>query len=205
MTARTPSGPGAPENPSRPRARGFGRGFQPAAGLLQERIRKAGEKRGFAVARLLTHWDEIVGADTARTCRPVRIGYARGGMGATLTLLVPGAQAPCVQMQLEAIRAQVNAVYGYNAVARIHLTQTAPQGFAEAQATFDPAPASPSSADPRAPGPGPRLAQGTTIDPGVDRAARACADGVGDEGLRAALENLARNVLNRNSRTARTP
>ena len=50
------------------------RGFEPAAGLVQDRIRKAGESRGFAVSRLLTHWAEIVGADTAACTRPVKMG-----------------------------------------------------------------------------------------------------------------------------------
>ena len=41
------------------------RGFESAAGLLKQRIRAAGETRGFAVSRLLTHWEEIVGPETA--------------------------------------------------------------------------------------------------------------------------------------------
>ncbi len=64
------------------------RGFEPASGFLREPVRHAGESRGFAVARLLTHWPEVVGEDLARMTRPVRIGYSRDGLGATLTLLV---------------------------------------------------------------------------------------------------------------------
>ena len=44
--------------PSEPKRRG--RGFEPASGLLKDRIRAAGESRGFAVSRLLTHWAEVV-------------------------------------------------------------------------------------------------------------------------------------------------
>ena len=36
------------------------RGFERTSKLLGSRIRKAGESRGFAVTRLITHWDEII-------------------------------------------------------------------------------------------------------------------------------------------------
>ena len=158
------------------------RGFEPAAGLLQDRIRKAGETRGFAVSRLLTHWAEIVGAETATCTRPVKMGYGREGMGATLTLLTSGPMAPLIEMQKEMIRARVNACYGYNAVSRVMIVQTAASGFAEGQTPFDTAP-------PNAATPAP--------DPAVISAARDHSAGVADDGLRQALEHLARNVLSR--------
>ncbi len=156
------------------------RGFERTSALLAERIRVAGEARGFAVARLLTHWAEIVGEDTAQHARPVEVKYGRQGFGATLTLLTTGAMAPMLEMQKEKIREKVNACYGYSAISRIRLTQTAPTGFAEGQAQFTPAP------KPR-PAPSPEVLQ----------EARVLADGVGDEGLRAALEALGKNVLSR--------
>lgn len=156
------------------------RGFEPAFGFVKEPIRHAGESRGFAVARLLTHWEEVVGAELARKTRPVKIGYGREGLGATLTLLTTGAEAPMIEMQKDRIREKVNAVYGYNAIARIHLTQTAATGFAEGQATF-------SEAGRAAPSPRPEVVQ----------AARQTAAPIRDEGLRQALETLALNVLNR--------
>ena len=55
------------------------RGFEPASGLLKDRIRVVGEKRGFAVTRLLTQWADIVGEDLARITRPVKVGYGREG------------------------------------------------------------------------------------------------------------------------------
>lgn len=158
------------------------RGFEPAAGLLAARLRAAGEKRGFTVARLLTHWDEVVGADIARAARPMKVGYGREGMGATLTLLVQGARAPEIEMQKDRIRERVNACYGYNAISRIVLTQTAPSGFAEAQAAFAGAPAPAARREP---------------DPAVAVRATETAAGVADDGLRSALETLARNVLSR--------
>ena len=43
-------------------------------------------------------------------------------------------------MQKVQLRERVNAVYGYNAIARIRITQTAAAGFSEGQADFDIAP-----------------------------------------------------------------
>ncbi|TMV57313.1 DUF721 domain-containing protein, partial [Thioclava sp. BHET1] len=50
------------------------RGFEQTSGLLKERIRAAGETRGFAVTRLLTHWAEIVGPEIAPLAVPVKVG-----------------------------------------------------------------------------------------------------------------------------------
>lgn len=156
------------------------RGFEAASGLLKERIRTAGEARGFAVTRLLTAWAEIVGADTAAITRPVKVGYAKGGMGATLTLLTTSANGPMVQMQLPAIKEKVNACYGYAAISRITITQTAPSGFAEGQAEF--------IAGPK---------QTPTPDPAIKAQAHQAAEGVHDNALREALENLTQNFLSR--------
>jgi hypothetical protein len=167
--------PPPPPNPEHRR-----RGFEPAFGLMQDSLRKAGEARGFAVARLLTNWAEVAGDDMARKTRPVKIGYGRGGMGATLTLLVKATEAPMVQMALPLLKERVNAVYGYNAISHIHLTQTAAAGFAEGQAEFSPAP----KAKPRP-------------DPETQARAEAAAGGIADPDLRCALEQLAQNILTR--------
>jgi hypothetical protein len=172
-----------PSPPSTPARKA--RGFQAASSLLGAQIRKVGEARGFAVSRLLTHWAEIAGPEIAACARPVKIGYAKGGFGATLTLLTTGAAAPMVQMQLPRLREKVNACYGYNAISRIAITQTAPIGFAEGQASFTPAPKAP----PKAP------------DPQVVSTARAVTGDVADDCLRAALERLATNVLSKHERT----
>jgi hypothetical protein len=169
-----------PQDPSRPKRRA--RGFAQAGGLVQARIRKAGEARGFAVSRLLTHWTEVVGADIARLCRPVRINYGKGGIGATLTVVARGAAGPILQAQLPDIRARVNACYGYNAVARIRITQTAAEGFAEPQAGWSGQPAIPGAPNPE-----------------HSAAANELAEGVTDPDLRAALAGLGARVLSRNT------
>lgn len=162
-------------------------GFKRTSALLQSSVRRASESRGFAQSRLLTHWAEIAGAGIATVARPVEVSYARQGMGATLTLLTTGAQAPMLEMQKEGLREKVNAVYGYNAIARIRITQTAPTGFAEGQVDFEPR----KPAQPAAP---PAPAAETV------RAAADLTAPVADEGLRTALDSLARNVLSRSRR-----
>ena len=130
------SGPSGKAPGAAPRARGFER----ASSLLQGRIREASEGRGHMGAKLLAHWAEIVGPEIASRARPVKVGYSGKGLGATLTLLTTGPDAPVLEMQRERIREKVNAVYGYGAIARVRVTQTAPEGFAEGQAVFHPAP-----------------------------------------------------------------
>ncbi len=166
------------------RRRSSTRGFKRTATLLNDRIRQAGESRGFAVSRLLTHWAEIVGQDIASIAQPVNVGYAKGGFGATLTVLTTGPQAPMLEMQKEQLRDKVNAVYGYNAINRVRITQTAPTGFAEGQASFD---HKPKQAKP-------------VISPEIAAEADNVSRAVEDEDLRAALERLGRNVLSRQKR-----
>jgi len=156
------------------------RGFVQTGGLLNGRFEAAGNKRGFAEMRLLTHWDEIVGPMLAGLARPVKITHPRDGFGATLTVMANGARAPEVQMMLPDLKQKINAVYGYNAIARIRLTQNASHGFAEPATSFQHAPKPALS-------PQKRAELQDTIAP------------VSDEGLRAALERLGQNVLNRQS------
>ena len=155
------------------------KGFARTGKLLQKSIRSVGETRGFAQTRLLTHWAEIVGASIAGIATPVNVSYGKGGMGATLIVLTTGAQAPMLEMQKEQIRAKVNAVYGYNAISRVKITQTAPTGFAKGRAVFD------RPVAPRKPEPSPE----------IKAAAAQSAGGVKSDDLRNALERLAQNVL----------
>jgi hypothetical protein len=108
-------------------------------------------------------------------------------MGATLSILTTGAHAPMIEMQKEAIRTKVNAVYGYNAIARVRITQTAPIGFSEGQVEFQAKPKS-----------------NPTLSPAVQQQAHETARTVTDQNLRRALEELGRNVLTK-KQTKNTP
>jgi len=155
------------------------RGFMQTGGILGNQIRKVSETRGFSETRLLTHWSEIAGESVARIAQPVKVNYSRQGIGATLTLLCTGANAPMLQMQLPQIIKRVNGCYGYNAISRIHLTQTAPTGFAEPQAAFS------------------AKSVKRIIPPQEkEKLAKTVAD-VGDTGLRQALAALGENILSK--------
>ena len=167
-----------------PQRRTSTKGFKRTDALLSGQIRRASESRGFAQSRLLTQWTEVVGEEVAAISQPVEVSYGRSGVGATLTLLTTGANAPMLEMQKEQLRAKVNAVYGYNAIARVRVTQTAVTGFAEGQAQF--------GAKPKA------AAQ--SRDPVLREKAAAAAGPVADDGLRAALAQLGENVLNKSKR-----
>ncbi|NKX45619.1 DUF721 domain-containing protein [Roseicyclus persicicus] len=168
-----PAIPRQPEPPARRK-----RGFEAASALLARELKAPAEKRGFGEAKLLTHWPEIVGAEIAAIARPVKITWGRG-FGGTLVLLTTGGHAPVLEMQKDRIAERVNASYGYRAVAHVHITQTAPTGFAEGQVAFRPAALTPR--------PEPDPARLARVLEGVE--------GVEDEGLKQALTRLARNVL----------
>jgi hypothetical protein len=173
MTRQKPAKNRKPTPPKR-----MARGFVQTGGILHQRIRKATEKRGFVETRLLTHWAEFVGEDTAAVARPVKVGYGRQGFGATLTILCNGANAPMVQAELPKIKDRVNACYGYAAISHIRITQTAASGFAEAQADFKPATKQPP--DPQ------KSAEMNTYVASVE-----------SEPLREALAALGQNILSR--------
>ena len=168
-----------------PRPKSTTRGFSRAATLMQTSIRHASEERGFAVTRLLTHWTEVVGEATAQIATPVNVSYGKGGMGATLTLLTTGAQAPMLEMQKEQIREKVNACYGYRAISRVRITQTAPTGFADGRVAFPPAPKAKK-----------------TPSEAVQSTAKSLSDGIESDALRTALATLGANVIHKqNSQT----
>lgn len=165
------------------------KGFKRTATLLTGQIRRASESRGFAQSRLLTDWAEVAGPDIATIARPVEVSYGRGGMGATLTLLTTGAQAPMLEMQREQLREKVNAVYGYNAIARVRITQTAATGFADGQVAFEH----------RSDSSGPKVP-----DPAMKEQANGVVAPVEDDSLRAALEKLGAHILTKEKQGTQT-
>ncbi|MEM9580581.1 MAG: DciA family protein [Pseudomonadota bacterium] len=158
------------------------KGFARTSSLLTQRIRKASESRGFAQSRILTHWEEVAGPEMAAVTRPVDVSYGRQGFGATLTILTTGAHAPMIEMQKEQLRARVNAIYGYNAISRVRITQTSPVGFSEGRVDFEHRKTDQGKPEPSAK---------------VQAAAEKVASKIDNDDLRNALERLAQNVLSR--------
>ena len=161
------------------------KGFKQAASLIAKRVKEASETRGFAQVRLLTNWEEVAGKDTAKIAQPVKVSYKNRGLGATLTLICNGANAPFVEMEKEQIRIRVNSVYGYNAITEIKITQIAATGFSEAQAIFA---GLPTPQDP------PHLPEASHA---TREAAQKLVASVNDAEFSRALEALAKNVLSK--------
>ena len=160
------------------------KGFKQASSLLTSRIHDASETRGFSQSRILTHWEEIAGKETASIAQPINVSYSKHGFGATLTVLCMGVNAPMLEMEKEKIRIKVNTVYGYNAITRIKITQTAAHGFSEAQTVFAQKP------EPHDNNPAPKVIE----------EARRLVGSIKDPKFAQALEDLARNVLSKTDR-----
>ena len=129
----------APTPPPKRRSKGF----RSVAQLTPDALKQAGAKRGFAEARLLTHWPEIAGEALSGICRPIKVSYASrsASLGATLILAADGARGPEIEAQKPRIIERVNSYYGYRAVSRISIDQSRSpsqmQGFAEPAAVFE--------------------------------------------------------------------
>ena len=165
------------------------KGFKQAASLIAKRVKEASETRGFAQVRLLTHWEEVAGKDTAKIAQPVKVNFNKKGLGATLTLICNGANAPFVEMEKEQIRIRVNSVYGYNAITEIKITQTAATGFSEAQTIFEGVP------KPKDP---PHLPEASHAS---REATHELVASIQNAEFSHALEALAKNVLNKHKKT----
>lgn len=139
---RDPAKPGRKSKPA-PQPKRRRAGFRAAAQLTPEALKQVGAKRGFAEAKLLTHWTEIAGEALAGICRPIKVSYASrtASLGATLVLAADGARGPEIDAQKTRIIERVNSYYGYRAVSRISIDQTRSparmQGFAEPAAAFE--------------------------------------------------------------------
>jgi hypothetical protein len=154
-----------------------GRGFARAGGLISPQMRTAAARRGFLEAKLRALWGEIAGMEIAAVSEPQKLATARGPAGGLLRLSVDGAHAPQLQMMLPQLVERINAALGPGTVGRIQLVQGG------GPRTRTPPPASPARA------PAPETADIAEVEPTLSS--------IGDDGLRRALETLARNVVSR--------
>ena len=152
-----------------------GRGFARAGGLISPQMRTAAARRGFLEAKLRALWDEIAGAEFAGVSMPQKLTTARGPAGGLLRLSVDGAHAPQLQMMLPQLVERINAALGPGTVGRIQLVQGG-GGATPATTVATRAPA-------------PETADIAGVEPTLSS--------IGDDGLRRALETLARNVVTR--------
>jgi hypothetical protein len=85
-------------------------------------------RQGFASTELVTRWPDIVGAEIAEHCEPIRMQWPRSGSAeapdpATLVLRVEGPAAIEIQHLSGVIMERVNRFFGWRAVGRLALRQ----------------------------------------------------------------------------------
>lgn len=155
-------------------------GFQRASGASRGMVEALAGKKGFAEADVLLRWPEIVGEAHRKICQPqaVRFSGARS-VGATLVVETTSARATEVDHLAPVLIERVNQFYGYRAIGRLKVVQTAitTSGFAEEQAAFD----------------GPDTDPTPTKD--ALRTAAELTRGIESEGLRKALTRMGAHVL----------
>src|SRR4051794_20725557 len=90
---------------------------------LPDVTRSALAKRGFAAARVIADWTEIVGAALAASSVPERLVRARGSDSATLVVRVSPGAALELQHAIPQVIERVNGYFGFRAVERLRLVQ----------------------------------------------------------------------------------
>lgn len=152
-------------------------GLRPLAVTLPKVTRKALGGRGLAEGSLMAEWPEIVGETLAARCLPLKLSFAdpkRRAEG-TLTLQVESAWTLELQHLAPQLIERINQSLGYAAVSRLAFRQGPLPGRPAAGDAAGAAPQGAPKAAPKDTGPAPEL--GAAID---------------DEGLRGALQGLAR-------------
>lgn len=101
---------------------------KPLSQLVGKSIADAFARQGFASTGLVTHWDEIVGAEIAAHAEPMRMAWPRrvhedDPEPATLVLRVEGPVALEIQHLSGVIIERVNRFFGFRAVGRVAIRQ----------------------------------------------------------------------------------
>ncbi len=101
---------------------------RPLADLVGPALADAFARHGFAQTEIVTHWDDIVGAEIAAHAEPMRMTWPRRDdpddpEPATLVLRCEGPAAIEIQHLASVIVERVNRFFGWQAVGRIALRQ----------------------------------------------------------------------------------
>jgi hypothetical protein len=106
-----------------PRKAVRGTGFTRLADAAAPGLQRTAIRRGMAEHALIRDWANILGAETAALCRPVRVSHGRRdqGFGGTLVVAAAGPLVPEVTHMADRIVERVNRVYGYRAIARVRV------------------------------------------------------------------------------------
>lgn len=140
--------------------------------LAEKLLGPALAARGFSHHRIITEWPRIAG-DAAQWSEPATITFPKGQTrDGTLVVNIRSGRGPEMQMLIPSILEQCNAVFGYQAVSRITITQVAME--------------QPGQPPPPAPAPAPAASPGDP--PALD-----APDGISPE-LHKALDNLGKSL-----------
>jgi hypothetical protein len=101
---------------------------RPLAAFVSQSFADAFKRRGFAATEIVTRWEDVVGADIAAHCEPMKIDWPRQrerdpAASATLVLRVEGPAAIEIQHQAAIIIARINQFFGWPAIGRVTLRQ----------------------------------------------------------------------------------
>jgi len=102
---------------------------RPLADLVGPAIADACGKAGFSAVEIVTHWDEIVGAELGPRSMPVKLQWPQGGAQggrqepATLIVRVEGAYAIELQYAAQVVMDRINTYFGWRCVGRIAIRQ----------------------------------------------------------------------------------
>jgi hypothetical protein len=104
------------------------RSARPLADLVGPALTAAFKRHGFASTEIVTHWDDIIGAEIAAHCEPIKITWPRRNDAeepepATLVLRCQGPAAIEIQHLAGVIVERVNRFLGWRAIERIALRQ----------------------------------------------------------------------------------
>jgi hypothetical protein len=99
---------------------------KPLADLVGDTLRAAFARQGFAAVEIITHWEEIVGAELAGRTEPVRLVWPQRDdpfSTGVLTVRVEGAYAIELQHLTPVVIERVNRYFGWRCVGRIAIRQ----------------------------------------------------------------------------------
>jgi hypothetical protein len=143
---------------------------RPLADLIGACFNEAFAKQGFASTEIVTHWDEIVGADIAAYSEPLKINWPRRhgdepSEPATLVLRVEGPAALEIQHLAGVVIERVYRLFVWQAIGKLAFRQAPLARYSRQKAR-------------------------PAIDPEAAKRIAASLTGVSDDRLRAALGRL---------------
>lgn len=147
----------------------------PAGRMLTSTMKALDERFGQGPQALQARWREIVGEPIARRCEPVKVIKGRAGQPSTLEIRVDGPAAALIQHQAAEIVSRVNLFLGTGTIGRLRIVQGP---LRPAAAAARPQPRRPAPLD---------AAQEAELKRSLAEAP--------DGPLKAALEELGRNIL----------